>query len=74
MRTPTDSRGRHITLGACVAYNRSGDVISGRVVGISAGHIKIEPDDDFAHPWHKTSFSRVKNFRSILVLSVPVDD
>ncbi len=65
-----DSAGVKIAVGQEVAYNRSGNVVRGTVVGLSSSAIRIQ-----AHPEHQQGRddnkpSRVRNSRSVLVLVV----
>jgi hypothetical protein len=65
MRFPRDSRGVVFSIGDRVAYNRSGDVVEGIVVGITRSEVRIQPHPDFVRSDH---VSRVRNFQGILVL------
>lgn len=64
---PLDSQGREIKEGDRVAYNLSGDVVPGVVIGISPGHIKIRCES--ARYVRRGHISRVKNSRGVMVLA-----
>lgn len=71
---PKDSQGVPLREGQAVAYNRSGDVIPGKIQRVaSSSRIIIEYGSSDAHlyvtPTYKVSI--VKNPRSILVLREP---
>lgn len=66
MRTHYDSSGRALTEGAEVAFNRSGDVIRGKIVGLGAD-IRIDPLPP-ARRNYSGQPSRVRHGRSTLVL------
>lgn len=68
MRPVRDSRGVEIRVGQIVAYNRSGDVVEGEVVGVSNSAVRIFAHPDFQQGRNDTKPSRVRNLRSILVL------
>lgn len=63
-----DSRGVQYDVGARVAYNRSGNVIAGEVVHITASMVKIKPDNEWQGGYWP-HISHVKNRNSILVIS-----
>jgi hypothetical protein len=78
-RAHKDSRGVELSIGQKVAYNRSGDVIEGEIVGLGAD-IRVMADVEFwrrpflanyppPYPRVKPNVSRVRNGRSVLVLS-----
>lgn len=66
-----DCRGTQITEGAKVAYNYSGDVVPGEVVGLTPGHVKIRLGRSAQYSGSGRHISKVKRPRSILVLEGP---
>lgn len=66
---PKDSRGVPLEAAQRVAYNRSGNVIEGEIVRVSNSSIMIAAHPDFQQGRDDTKLSRVRNFRSILVLA-----
>ena len=69
-RLTKDSRGVPILPGVHVAYNRSGDVISGIVDHVTpGGEIHIKCDEDFDR--NRANLSKVKRGTSCLVLGDP---
>lgn len=61
-----DSQGRLLEIDQVVAYNMSGNVVPGQIVGFSPGHIKV---------WYRgpskyweDHVSQVRNGRSMLIL------
>lgn len=67
MTTQTDLYGTPIVPGALVAYNWSGRVIRGRVLGVNQNSIVIDPMLP-NHYYRQKNPSRVKNGGSVLVL------
>ena len=74
-----DRAGTPIVEGAIVAYNMSGDVVRGKVLGTTAGHAKIELDPQFQYrpplvptgTTFEAHISKVRRPDSILVLESP---
>lgn len=64
-----DSRGTPILPGVKVAYNRSGDVVTGIVEKVTPSQITITRDEGFNYGGSRTS--RVKRGQSCLVLGDP---
>lgn len=68
-----DRRGTPITVGARVAYNLSGSVATGTVVGIGRGRngpFKIKPDSEFLVMFYAKDkpLSNVRHWSSLVVL------